>query len=242
MPRSLASLLMIMPLVLISAGATAQDYAAERAALVAKIRTYARQDRPAGKAGFSDQVLEAMTAVKRHEFVPANLRDQAYANHPLPIGHGQTISQPYIVAMMTDLLEPEPDDIVLEVGTGSGYQAAVLAKLVERVYSIEIIEPLAVQVKARLERLGYDNVTTRLGDGYFGWEEQAPFDGIVVTAAASHVPPPLIAQLKPGGRMVIPVGGAFLTQYLLLIEKSEAGEITTRQITPVRFVPLTGQH
>ena len=217
-------------------------YAAERTALIAEIREYARRDRPAGTVGFSDEVLRAMGEVKRHEFVPDRLRDEAYANHPLPIGYGQTISQPYIVAMMTDLLEPEDGDVMLEVGTGSGYQAAVLAKLVRQVYSIEIIEPLAEQVKTRLARLGYDNVTTRLGDGYFGWEEQAPFDGIVVTAAASHVPPPLIAQLKPGGRMVIPVGGSFLTQYLLLIEKSDEGEITTRQITPVRFVPLTGEH
>lgn len=221
--------------------ADSQAYAAERAALIAEIRDYARRDRPAGKAGFSEEVLQAMADVERHEFVPERLRGDAYANQPLPIGHGQTISQPYIVAMMTDLLEPEAGDVVLEVGTGSGYQAAVLAKLVKRVYSIEIIEPLAEQVKARLARLGDENVITRLGDGYFGWEEHAPFDGIVVTAAASHVPPPLIAQLKRGGRMVIPVGGSFLTQYLLLIEKSEAGEITTRQITPVRFVPLTGE-
>lgn len=218
------------------------NYGAERAALIAEIREYGSRDRPGGEAGFSEEVLQAMGDVKRHEFVPDRLRDEAYANHPLPIGYGQTISQPYIVAMMTDLLEPEDGDVMLEVGTGSGYQAAVLAKLVRKVYSIEIIEPLAEQVKARLARLGYDNVTTRLGDGYFGWEEQALFDGIVVTAAASHVPPPLIAQLKPGGRMVIPVGGSFLTQYLLLIEKSDDGEIATRQIAPVRFVPLTGEH
>jgi protein-L-isoaspartate(D-aspartate) O-methyltransferase len=143
---------------------------------------------------------------------------------------------------MTDLIDPGKDDTVLEVGTGSGYQAAVLARLVKRVYSIEIIEPLARQAGDRLARLGYDTVVTRLGDGYFGWEEHAPFDAIVVTAAASHVPPPLIEQLKPGGRMVIPVGGRFAVQYLLLLEKSATGEILTRQITAVRFVPLTGDH
>jgi protein-L-isoaspartate(D-aspartate) O-methyltransferase len=139
-------------------------------------------------------------------------------------------------------VEPQPDQVVLEVGTGSGYQAAVLARLVREVYSIEIIEELATEAGARLERLGFDNVTTRLGDGYYGWEKHAPFDAIVVTAAASHVPPPLVAQLKPGGRMVIPVGSRFLTQYLLLVEKTADGEILTRQITAVRFVPLTGDH
>jgi protein-L-isoaspartate(D-aspartate) O-methyltransferase len=143
---------------------------------------------------------------------------------------------------MTDLAEPDPGDTVLEIGTGSGYQAAIFSPLVRHVYSIEIIEPLANEARARLERLGYDNVTTKLGDGYYGWEEHAPFDAIVVTAAASHVPPPLIAQLKPGGRMVIPVGNRFLTQHLLLIEKTEGEEIVTRQIAAVRFVPLTGEH
>ncbi len=173
---------------------------------------------------------------------PDRLRKEAYENHPLPIGYGQTISQPYIVALMTDLIQPDPDDVVLEVGTGSGYQAAVLAKLIKRVYSMEIIEPLAEQASKRLERLGYSNVETKLGDGYFGWEEHAPYDAIIVTAASSHVPPPLIQQLKPGGRLVIPVGGRFAIQYLLLIEKTEEGDIMTRQIAAVRFVPLTGDH
>jgi protein-L-isoaspartate(D-aspartate) O-methyltransferase len=143
---------------------------------------------------------------------------------------------------MTDLVRPEADDVVLEVGTGSGYQAAVLAQRVRQVYSLEIIAPLAEQAAERLQRLEYDNIETKLGDGYFGWEEHAPYDAIVVTAAASHVPPPLIQQLKPGGRMVIPVGGRFAVQYLLMIEKDENGEIRTRQITAVRFVPLTGDH
>jgi protein-L-isoaspartate(D-aspartate) O-methyltransferase len=180
--------------------------------------------------------------VPRHEFVPERLRRQAYANRPLPIGYGQTISQPYIVALMTDLVEPGADDRVLEIGTGSGYQAAVLATLVGEVYTIEIIEPLGLAARARLERLGYDNVEVRLGDGYYGWPERAPFDAIVVTAAASHVPPPLIQQLKPGGRMVIPVGSRFLVQQLVLVTKDADGRVTTRQLLPVRFVPLTGEH
>ncbi|MGK2924082.1 MAG: protein-L-isoaspartate(D-aspartate) O-methyltransferase [Lysobacterales bacterium] len=220
----------------------AGDRFAERSALVDEIESYGRRDPPPGKRGFDERVLQALRDVERHNFVPESQQSAAYANHPLPIGHGQTISQPYIVALMTDLVQPQAGDVVLEVGTGSGYQAAVLAKLVREVHTIEIIEPLATQAKQQLERLGYDNVSTRLGDGYFGWEEKAPFDAIVVTAAASHVPPPLIAQLKPGGRMVIPVGGRFAVQYLLLVEKTEAGETITRQVTAVRFVPLTGEH
>jgi len=240
--RRLTGIMLFFMLPGIAPGAGPADYITERAALVDEIRAYARLDRSAATNPLSEEVLETIAKVERHQFVPEIWRDQAYRNRPLPIGHGQTISQPYIVAIMTDLLELEPDDVVLEVGTGSGYQAAILAELVRQVYSIEIVEPLAVQVKERLARLGYDTVTTRLGDGYYGWEENAPFDGIIVTAAASHVPPPLIEQLKPGGRMVIPVGSQFLTQYLLLIEKSEHGEITSRQITAVRFVPLTGDH
>jgi protein-L-isoaspartate(D-aspartate) O-methyltransferase len=215
------------------------DYAALRKGLVDELRTYAGY---AGDEPFSDEVLATLGRVQRHRFVPAGQVRHAYENRPLPIGHGQTISQPYIVALMTDLLEPDESDIVLEVGTGSGYQAAVLAELVDHVYSIEIIEALAESSRERLQRLGYDNVSTKLGDGYFGWEEHAPFDSIVVTAAASHVPPPLIEQLKPGGRMVIPVGGRFMTQLLLLLEKGDDGEIVTRQIGAVRFVPLTGEH
>jgi protein-L-isoaspartate(D-aspartate) O-methyltransferase len=229
-------------LVVLPGPASGTDFAAERSALVDELRLYGRQDPPPGQRGFDDRVLQSLRDVERHQFVPERLWPEAYANHPLPIGHGQTISQPYIVALMTDLVDPDETDTVLEVGTGSGYQAAVLARLVKRVYSIEIIEPLARQAKNRLQGLGYDNVTTRLGDGYFGWQEHGPFDAIVVTAAASHVPPPLIEQLKPGGRMVIPVGGRFAVQYLLLLEKSAAGEILTRQITAVRFVPLTGDH
>ena len=192
-----------------------------------------------GKKKLDMDVMEIMGKVPRHQFVPSNLRDSAYENRPLPIGHGQTISQPYIVALMTDLLQADKDDIALEIGTGSGYQAAILAELVNHVYTIEIIKPLGVEARERLEELGYNNVTTRIGDGYYGWEAHAPFDVIIVTAAAGSIPPPLINQLKPGGRMVIPVGGAFFTQQLMLVEKTSEGKVTTRQILPVRFVPLT---
>jgi len=218
--------------------ALAQDLAALRADLVDEVRRYADLS---GDESFGDDVLESLNTVERHKFVPPDQIPYAYENRPLRIGYGQTISQPYIVALMTELLETKQDDVVLEVGTGSGYQAAILSPLVDRVYSIEIIEALARQAGERLQRLGFDNVTTRLGDGYFGWEEHAPFDSIIVTAAATHVPPPLIDQLKPGGRMVIPVGGRFTTQWLLLVEKNDDGGIVTRQIAPVRFVPLTGK-
>ena len=183
-----------------------------------------------------------MGKVERHRFVPADLAAFAYLNRPLPIGYGQTISQPFIVALMTDLMRVKAGDKVLEIGTGSGYQAAVLAEMASSVYSIEIIEPLGKQAGDRLKSLGYRNVQTRVGDGYYGWPEAAPFDAIMVTAAASHVPPPLIKQLKPGGRMVIPLGTQFMTQYLMLVEKQQDGSVTTRQMLPVRFVPLTGEH
>jgi protein-L-isoaspartate(D-aspartate) O-methyltransferase len=186
-----------------------------------------------------EEVLATMIRVPRHEFVPADQQRFAYADRPLPIGHGQTISQPYIVAYMTELLRLERGDRVLEVGAGSGYQAAILAELADTVVTLEIVRPLAEAAAARLERLGYRNVTVLHGDGYFGWESAAPYDAIIVTAAASHVPPPLIAQLKRGGRMAIPVGDAAWTQNLLLIEKDETGRITTRNLLPVRFVPLT---
>ncbi len=218
------------------------DYADLRAELVAEVASFARLAWDIDKNTLSDGVMKSLSTVERHEFVPQSQKRYAYEDRPLPIGHGQTISQPYIVALMTDLISPEDSDVVLEIGTGSGYQAAILAELVEHVYTIEIIEPLFNTATTRLYRLGYDNVTTRLGDGYFGWEQHGPFDAIVVTAAASHVPPPLIQQLKPGARMVIPVGGRFMTQQLLLIEKTEQGDIITKQIAAVRFVPLTGEH
>lgn len=218
------------------------DYAIARAGMVDEVQFYATLARDAGEDSFAKEVLRSLGTVRRHAFVPQEQKRYAYENRPLPIGHGQTISQPYIVALMTDLIEPGPDDVVLEVGTGSGYQAAILAKLVDKVYTIEIIEALYSQATERLDRLGYDNVTTKLGDGYYGWEEHAPFDAIVVTAAASHVPPPLVQQLKPGGYMIIPVGGRFVTQQLLLLEKTFDDEVITRQIAAVRFVPLTGEH
>jgi protein-L-isoaspartate(D-aspartate) O-methyltransferase len=194
------------------------------------------------KKELDPKVMDAMRKVPRHEFVPRQERREAYENRPLPIGHGQTISQPYIVALMTDLLEPKRQHKVLEVGTGSGYQAAILAELAAEVFTIEIIEPLGNVAKERLKQLNYKNVHVRIGDGYYGWEEHGPFDGIVVTAAASHIPPPLIQQLKPGGRMVIPVGSRFMVQQLVVVEKDATGKLTTRQILPVRFVPLTGTH
>lgn len=230
---------LLLPLIV---NADEVDYSTARAAMVDEVRLYATLARDSGTAAMNEEVMRSMNTVERHEFVPPRQLPFAYENRPLPIGHGQTISQPYIVALMTDLIDPGRDDVVLEVGTGSGYQAAILAQLVQHVYSIEVIEALAGEAATRLARLGYDNVTTKLGDGYYGWEEHAPYDAIVVTAAASHVPPPLIRQLRPGGRMVIPVGGRFMTQQLLLLEKTDDGELVTRQIAAVRFVPLTGEH
>ena len=233
---------LVLLLLALTAHADDAGYATARAEMVVVVEYYATLARDADDAKFNDDVMRALATVERHEFVPRQQKPYAYENRPLPIGHGQTISQPYIVALMTELVEPEPNDVVLEIGTGSGYQAAVLAELVNHVYSIEIIEVLAEESKTRLGRLGYDNVSTKLADGYYGWQEHAPFDAIVVTAAASHVPPPLIQQLKPGGRLVVPVGGRFMTQQLLLLEKTDDDEIITRQIAAVRFVPLTGEH
>lgn len=194
------------------------------------------------KDALDPRVIEAMATVPRHEFVPLLQRPLAYLNRPLPIGHGQTISQPYIVAVMTDMLKPEPDHRILELGTGSGYQAAILSQLVKDVYSIEIVKPLGDEARQRFLSLNYANIHSRVGDGYYGWPETAPFDSIIVTAAASHIPPPLIKQLKPGGRMVIPVGSRFTVQSLVIVEKDIEGNLVTRQTLPVRFVPLTGGH
>lgn len=219
----------------------ADEFSRQREQLMTAIADLATETAAeTGRPAFSAAVMAALTQVPRHRFVPLDQVPYAYENRPLAIGHGQTISQPYIVALMTDLIDPRPDQTVLEIGTGSGYQAAVLAELVAQVYSIEIIAPLAEEAAARLKALGYPNLQTRVGDGYYGWEEAGPFDAILVTAAASHVPPPLIRQLKPGGRMVIPVGAHFMAQYLLLVEKTAEGQVSTRQILPVSFVPLTG--
>ena len=195
-----------------------------------------------GRTALDERVLAAMRKVERHKFVPPSEVVNAYQNRPLPIGYGQTISQPYIVAIMTDLMRVERNHTVLEIGTGSGYQAAILAELAKAIYTIEIIEPLGKQAQERLQNLGYRNVQTKVGDGYYGWEQYAPFDSIIVTATANHIPPPLIKQLKPGGRMLIPVGAQFLTQYLMLLEKNPDGTVSSKQILPVSFVPLTGGH
>jgi protein-L-isoaspartate(D-aspartate) O-methyltransferase len=217
-------------------------FARERGDMVANIAALAGETAAeTGRRAFDPRVMAAMGRVPRHRFVPADLEHAAYDNRPLPIGYGQTISQPYIVALMTDLLDLAPEDVVLEIGTGSGYQAAVLARLVRTVCTIEIVAPLARAAQQRLHALGYANVRTRTGDGYYGWEDCGPFDAIVVTAAASHVPPPLVRQLKPGGRMVIPVGPPFLAQHLTLVEKRDDATVLTRQILPVAFVPLTGK-
>ena len=229
---------------LVAAGTAPDTRAADidaqrRANMVRIIRDYeSAVPFPGGQDAFDSTVLDVMGRLPRHEFVREWQRDAAYDNRPLPIGYGQTISQPFIVALMTDLLDLEPQDVALEVGTGSGYQAAVLAHLVAEVCTIEIIPQLGRAAAKSLERLGYNNVRVNVGDGYYGWPACGPFDAVVVTAAASHIPPPLIQQLKPGGRLVIPVGGPFLVQQLMLVERAMDGRITTRQILPVRFVPL----
>jgi protein-L-isoaspartate(D-aspartate) O-methyltransferase len=222
----------------------AQDRsAAARARMVEEIVAMARETGgETGRPRFGDAVMAAIGKVPRHRFVPLDEQGFAYDNRPLPIGEGQTISQPYIVALMTELLDLKRSDKVLEVGTGSGYQAAVLAELVAKVYSIEIVEPLGKRAALVLGELGYRNVEVRIGDGYGGWPAAAPFDAIIVTAAPAQLPQPLIDQLKPGGRMVIPVGGSFETQELLLVHKEADGRTTTRRTLPVRFVPLTRDH
>ncbi|MDX9817404.1 MAG: protein-L-isoaspartate(D-aspartate) O-methyltransferase [Desulfococcus multivorans] len=224
----------------IAEAANEKAFTAARAALVEAIAAdVAATGKAIGAQRLDPAVIRAMKTVRRHRFVPPESADRAYDNTPLPIGYGQTISQPYIVALMSNLAALNPGDRVLEVGTGSGYQAAVLAEMGMQVYSMEIIRPLAETAAETLRAEGYDQVSLRVGDGYFGWEEKGPFDGIIVTAAADHIPPPLLSQLKNGGRMVIPVGGPFSVQQLVLVAKDEDGALTTRQILPVRFVPLT---
>jgi protein-L-isoaspartate(D-aspartate) O-methyltransferase len=226
-----------------AAAATGDDFKSQRQQMVSEIAAMARSTaREVGRDRFSDPVMQAMAKVPRHRFVPEHLEQSAYRNRPLPIGEGQTISQPYIVALSTDLIDPQPHHVVLEIGTGSGYQAAVLAEVVKRVYSIEIVEPLGREAASRLSAVGYRNVEVRIGDGYQGWPEKGPFDGIIVTAAAPNVPPPLVQQLKPGGRMIIPVGARGAEQELLLIEKAPDGAVATRTVLPVRFVPLTREN
>jgi len=199
---------------------------------------YAETRAETGLRQMSESVRRALGKVERHRLVPAAETSRAYRNHPLPIGGGQTISQPYIVALSSDLLNPKAGDVILEIGTGSGYQAAVLAEIVSRVYSIEIIASLGDAARRRLQELGYGNIEVRIGDGYQGWPEKAPFDGIVVTAAAPRVPQALVDQLKPGGRMVIPVGGESEIQVLRLLVKRADGGVDEKRVLPVRFVPL----
>jgi len=221
--------------------AEGQDrYAAPRKAMVDTIVALTRETAAeTGRASLDSRVLTAMNKVPRHRFVPADQEPNAYANRPLPIGNGQTISQPFIVALMTDMLGLKATDRVLEIGTGCGYQAAVLAELAREVYTIEIVAPLAREAAARFAELGYRNVNARSGDGYRGWPAHAPFDAIIVTAAAPEVPPALIEQLKPGGKLVIPVGAQWSGQELRIIEKDQHGKTTTRNALAVRFVPLT---
>ncbi|MTI64534.1 protein-L-isoaspartate(D-aspartate) O-methyltransferase [Methylophaga sp.] len=242
--RSLVFLLLIAISALsLSPGIAQENFEQQREALIEEVAEDLRRSEAILEPTELDpRVLRAMKTVPRHEYVPEKHKHQAYRNRPLPIGYGQTISQPAIVALMTNLLELEPSDKVLEIGTGSGYQAAVLAELVDQVFSIEIVPELAERAARDLKRTGYNNVTTRQGDGYYGWEEQAPFDAIIVTAAADHIPPRLLKQLKPGGRMVIPVGSRFMVQHLVLVKKTEDSDILTEQLLPVQFVPLTGEH
>jgi protein-L-isoaspartate(D-aspartate) O-methyltransferase len=195
-----------------------------------------------GIEALSPAVRQALREVPRHAFVPADQHDRAYENRPLAIGFGQTISQPLIVAVMTELLQLQPGQRVFELGTGSGYQAAVLAAVGAEVYSVEIVPELGERARAALDANGFGAVQTRVGDGYFGWEEAAPFDAIVVTAAGDHIPPPLVRQLKPGGRMVLPVGSRYFTQQLVLVTRQEDGTVAARELMPVAFVPLTGGH
>jgi protein-L-isoaspartate(D-aspartate) O-methyltransferase len=237
-------LLVVMGLISASLLAdTAEEYEQRRELLVKEIQQNVVSTRHyIGRKALDERVMAAIGTVERHQFVDESWRSDAYENRPLPIGYGQTISQPYIVALMTDLLAPEPEDVVLEIGTGSGYQAAILSGLVKKVYSIEIIPQLGKSASQLLERLGFENIELKTADGYHGWEEHAPFDAIIVTAAASHIPPPLVQQLKPGGVLIIPVGPPFQVQQLTLVQKDNEGALTTRQILPVSFVPFTGDH
>ncbi|WP_249733885.1 protein-L-isoaspartate(D-aspartate) O-methyltransferase [Bradyrhizobium sp. sGM-13] len=236
-------LLLVLSLGVVAREATAQEVQCdrERAAMVESVRAYARHSRASvlGQQGLSERVLEALGRTKRHLFIPERSCSIAYADRPASIGHGQTISQPFIVALMTELAGVAPDHVVLEVGTGSGYQAAILAHLARKVCTIEIVPSLAESAAKTLRELAYENVSVRHGDGYAGWPECGPFDGIVVTAALGEVPPPLIEQLKVGGRIVMPVGSAYASQQLTVVDKVAPDKTTTRAVAPVRFVPFT---
>jgi protein-L-isoaspartate(D-aspartate) O-methyltransferase len=227
--------------VLAAAAAAADAFAPARQQMIELIqRDFRATASELGHGALEERLAAALDAAPRHEFVHTDLARHAYENRPLPIGYGQTISQPYIVAAMTQVLNLRANERALEVGTGSGYQAAILAELGVRVFTIEIIPALGKSARTRLQRLGYRRIETRIGDGYYGWPEQAPFDAIIVTAATNHIPPPLLEQLKTGGRMVIPIGNPFGAQQLVLATKDEQGRVTTRRLLPVRFVPLSG--
>jgi protein-L-isoaspartate(D-aspartate) O-methyltransferase len=218
-------------------------YTKERARMVQEIEAEAEYtSRLTGKGSFDARVMAVMNTVARHKFVPSDTESLAYLNQPLNIGFGQTISPPYIVALMTDLLALRKDDIVLEVGTGCGYQTAILSELAKQVYTVEVIGDLSEQARQRLSTMGRKNIEFRVADGYHGWSQHAPFDAIMVTAAADTIPKPLVDQLKPGGRMAIPVGTAYSGQTLTLVQKDKAGSITKKRVLPVAFVPLTGRH
>ena len=236
-----ATLPIVLALVVAAASASCaqpQTLDPPRSDSFAAARTRMVQEHIAARGVRDDRVLAALRDVPRHLFVPPDLQERAYDDAPLPIGHQQTISQPYIVALMTELVRPQSTDRALEIGTGSGYQAAVLSRVVSHVYTIEIVEPLARDAEQRLKTLGFDNVTVRIGDGYAGWPEHAPFDIVMVTAAPDHVPEPLVAQLKAGGRLVIPVGPIYDRQELRLIERDASGALRTTSVAPVAFVPL----
>ena len=233
-----ALLALLVPVGTATAG---EERAAERTAMVAAVVAEVAVLAPElGLRNLSPRVAAALRQVPRHAFVPAEQATAAYQDRPLPIGFGQTISQPTIVAVMTQLLDVQPGDRVFELGTGSGYQAAILAAMGAEVFSVEIVPELGAGARRVFADLGYRKVHTRVGDGYFGWPEEGPFDAIVVTAAGDHIPPPLVRQLKPGGRMVLPVGTRYLTQHLVLVERAADGAVSTRELLPVRFVPLTG--
>jgi protein-L-isoaspartate(D-aspartate) O-methyltransferase len=239
-PPGVIVVIVVMPVMNASAE---DDFKEQRQQMVAVIeQMMALTESITGKQSLDKRVAEAMLAVPRHKFIPADIQKYAYENTALPINDKQTISQPYIVALMTDLAALTSESVVLEVGTGSGYQAAVLSELASRVYSIEIVEALGLQAKSLLQELGYDNLTVKVGDGYYGWSEHAPFDAILVTAAAKQIPEQLIQQLKPGGRLVIPVGEQGKTQSLRVLIKRSDGDIERQDILPVAFVPLTGKH
>lgn len=239
-PWVIAAVVAVVPW--FSINAEGGDFAAARRAMVDAVAADAAATASyTGRPAFSKRVMDALGKVERHRFVPPEMVPRAYLNRPLPIGNDQTISQPYIVALMTDLLDLEGGEKVLEIGTGSGYQAAILAELGGRVFSVEIVPALAREARSRLDRAGYPTVAVRLGDGWAGWPEEAPFDAIIVTAAPESIPPPLLAQLRPGGRMVIPLGPAGVTQSLELLVKQADGSLLRRRVLPVAFVPFTGQ-